>query len=159
MVPQLVQTGDWGFCEDLKSGYWQIPLNEDHKKLFGCCVDGVYYEANVLILGITDAVFAFTVIIRPILRYLRSLGYRCLGYIDDCFGLAASREGAMLLRQQLLEIFRQCGLMVNVSKSKPVSQCPLFLGLHLDTLLRKFIIPSDKVDRFLREANFLLRNK
>ena len=63
MVPQLVQTGDWGFCEDLKSGYWQVPLNEDYKKLFGCCVDGVYYEANVLILGVTDAVFAFTMII------------------------------------------------------------------------------------------------
>ena len=52
-VPGMVKRGDWGFCEDLKSGYWQIPLREDQRTFFGCEGDGVYYEACVLIFGVT----------------------------------------------------------------------------------------------------------
>ncbi len=74
---------DYGFTIDLKSGYWQIPLREDQRKLFGCKWRGVYYEACVLILGVKDAVFAFTQIVKPITRYMKKMGSRVLSYIDD----------------------------------------------------------------------------
>ena len=60
--------------DDLEKGYWQVRLNENHRKYVGVSLDGHYYVANVLILGICDAVFAFTKLVRPVVRYLRSRG-------------------------------------------------------------------------------------
>ena len=59
-IAELVERGDYGFCEDLKSGYWQVRLREDQKTLFGCYFQDVYYEANVLILGVSDVLYAST---------------------------------------------------------------------------------------------------
>ena len=71
--------------DDLKSGYWQICLNPAHRTYLGICLDGKYYVANVLILGISDAVFALTKIVCPLVRYLRFRGLKCFAYIDDFF--------------------------------------------------------------------------
>ena len=65
LVSSIVEKGDYMSTDDLKSGYWQIRLNPSHRTYLGICLDGKYYIANVLILGISDAVFAFNKIVRP----------------------------------------------------------------------------------------------
>ena len=69
----------------LEKGYWQVKLNPSHRKYIGISLDGKYYVANVLILGICDAVFAFTKIVRPIVRFLRSRSLKVLAYVDNFF--------------------------------------------------------------------------
>ena len=64
--------------DNLEKGYWQVRLNPNFKKYIGVSLDGRYYVANVLILGICDAIFAFTKLVRPIVRYLRSCGVNVL---------------------------------------------------------------------------------
>ena len=68
MISSVVTKDDFMSTDDLEKGYWQIRLNPEHRKYIGISLDGKYYVANVLILGICDAVFAFTKIIRPIIR-------------------------------------------------------------------------------------------
>ena len=41
--------------------------------------------AKVQILGVSDAVYAFTKIYHPIVRFLRSRGVKVAVYIDDFF--------------------------------------------------------------------------
>ena len=55
------------------------------QKIIGVFLDGKYYVVNVLILGICDAVFAFTKLVQPIVRYLRYRGVCVIVYIDDFF--------------------------------------------------------------------------
>ena len=66
MVSSVIEKGDFMSTDDLEKGYWQIRLNPAHRKYIGISLDWKYHVANVLILCICDAVFAFTKIIRPI---------------------------------------------------------------------------------------------
>ena len=59
-VPAMVSKGDYMSTDDLEKGYWQVRLNKNHRKYVRVSLDGRYYVTNVLILGICDAVFAFT---------------------------------------------------------------------------------------------------
>ena len=68
----MVSKGDFMSTDDLEKGYWQVKLNPNHRNRISVSLDGKFYVANVLILGIYDAVFAFTRLVRPIVRYLRS---------------------------------------------------------------------------------------
>ena len=70
----MVSKGDYMSTDNLEKGYWQVKLNPNHRNYIGVSLDGKFYIANVLILGICDAVFAFTKLVRPIVRYLRSRG-------------------------------------------------------------------------------------
>ena len=54
----MVSEGNFMSTDDLEKGYWQVKLNPNHKKYVGVSLDVRYYVANVLILGICDAVFA-----------------------------------------------------------------------------------------------------
>ena len=59
-VPTMVSKGRFMSTDNLEKGYWQVRLNKNHRKYVGVSLDGKFYIANVLILGICDAVFAFT---------------------------------------------------------------------------------------------------
>ena len=56
----MVSKGGYMSTDDLEKGYWQVRLNKNHRKYVRVSLDGRYYVTNVLILGICDAVFAFT---------------------------------------------------------------------------------------------------
>ena len=85
VVPDLVCRDDFMSTDDLEKGYWQVPLNPEYRKFIGISLDNRYYVANVLILGVSDAVYAFTKINRPIIRYVRSLGVKAAVFIDNFF--------------------------------------------------------------------------
>ena len=55
-VPTMVSKGAYMSTDDLEKGYWQVQLNKNHRNYVGVSLDGRYYVANVLILGICDAV-------------------------------------------------------------------------------------------------------
>ena len=85
VVPDLVSEGNFMSTDDLEKGYWQVPLNPKYRKYIGISLDNKYSVANVLILGVSDAVYAFMKINRPIIRYVRSLGVKAAVYIDNFF--------------------------------------------------------------------------
>ena len=118
--------------DNLEKGYWQVRLNENHRKYVGVSLDGKFYVANVLILGICDAVFAFTKLVRPVVRYLRSRGINILLYIDDFFICHLSEHLAIKSRNFLLHTLIRCGWLLSVPKHKPVSQKKVFLGLIIN---------------------------
>ena len=85
VIPDLVSEGDYMSTDDLEKGYWQVKVNPMYRKYIGIFLKGKYYVAFVLILGISDAVYAFTKINRPIVRYFRSRGVKASVYIDNFF--------------------------------------------------------------------------
>ena len=67
-IPTMLSEGNFMSTDNLEKGYWQVKLNSNHKKYVRVSLDRRYYVANVLILGICDAVFAFTKLVCPIVR-------------------------------------------------------------------------------------------
>merc|ERR1712112_243248 len=123
-------------------------LNENHRKYVGVSLDAKYYVANVLILGICDAVYAFTKLVRPVVRYLRSRGINTLVYIDDFFICHVSEHLAIKSRNFLLHTLIRCGWLLSAPKHKPVSQKKVILGLMINSNTMQFEIPHEKLLKF-----------
>ena len=155
-IPHIVDKNDFGFTVDLKSGYWQVPLCEDQRTLFGCEWQGKYYEACVLILGVSDAVFAFTQVVKPVTKYLRAHGFKVISYIDDFIKFVDGFQAAERARLFLLMTLAKCGWQVNKAKLPPISQVPRALGLLVDTQKMMFFIPKPKMDDFFKKAQPLM---
>ena len=91
-----MQPGSWFTTNDLDSGYWHIKVNPAHWTYLGIHVietDGsvTFYVWLVMFLGISDAVFLFTAMLRPIRVYLAKRGVIILIYIDDVLVVGANR--------------------------------------------------------------------
>merc|ERR1712240_244466 len=112
----MVGKGNFMSTDDLEKGYWQVKLNSNHKKYVRVSLDRRYYVANVLILGICDAVFAFTKLVCPIVRYLRSCGVNVLVYIDDFFISHMSEILAIKSKNFLIFTLNKFGWLLCVPK-------------------------------------------
>ena len=51
------------------------------------------------------------------MAHLRSMGLKCLGYIDDGLGGARFKDEAIRLRQMTVTIYTQLGWVINKEKS------------------------------------------
>ena len=95
-VADLVKEGSYIAVDDLDSGYWHVPLHPSMYEFFGCHIENpvtgetVYFQWMVLFLGLSDAVYIFTKVLRPVVNYLRSIGWKGIIYIDDSGTIADS---------------------------------------------------------------------
>ena len=142
VIPDLVSRGDFMSTDDLEKGYWQVPLNRQYRKYIGIMLDGKFYVANVLILGISDAVYAFTKINRPIIRYLRSRGVKAAVYIDDWFTCQQPLDLAIRNRTFLMSVLTNCGWILSSPKHHPMALQKIFLGLTVNSVSMEFEIPA-----------------
>ena len=147
-----------------RSGYHQIRLKEEFKKYFGCRVkfstgETKTYESEVLILGLVDAVFAFTKITAPLVRWLRERGWVGIVYIDDFFTRGVNRLQCEQGRQLLLSTLKQAGWLVNTKKSSISSQHCRFLGLEVHSEDQIFRVPREKIDKTIQKIEAIMNCK
>ena len=149
---KMMKQGDYQTSADLDSGYWHVPLNEEHKKFVGLhfvCDNGevLYWEYNVLFLGLKDAVWIFTKLLIPHKQYLRSYGIRCQIFIDDQRVMSSSFDKCKKEDKFALEAFERAGWTVNMKKSSgEPKQALKFLGLINDSKNMMYHVPQDKAD-------------
>ena len=161
-VGNFVKSGDWFTVDDLDSGYWHIPIHPDHRKYLGIAIEDevtkepIFFTWNVLFLGISDAVFLFTAVLKPIKIYVISLGIPCLSFIDDILCSGKNQEESSHNRNLMVEVLSQAGFIVSEHKSKGPAQRILFLGLEICSATRKFFIPEEKLLRIIEELESLL---
>lgn len=124
----------WRLCFDLKSGYHHVDINEEHWRYLGFYWKKQFYVFKVLPFGLSTACYAFTKLLRPLVRYWRSKGIRAVLYIDDgivAFSALELAAGDSIV--QVREDISEAGLTINVHKScfSP-SQRGVWLGFVLD---------------------------
>ena len=147
---QIFRKDDFQTKIDLDSGYWHVPLFEEHKKYVGCHFvkeDGsiLYWIWNVLFLGIKDAVYIFSKLLVPHKSYLRGLGIRNTIYIDDQSVMAQGFDLCNAHTQITLTTFAKAGWVVNTKKSSdPPAQNMEFLGLMISSTDMKYYVPEAK---------------
>ena len=99
-VQKVLRQGDWMVVNDLDSGYWYVPIAQEHWQYLGVHFqheDGsfTFWVWKVLCLGLRDAAYIFTKSIAPIMGKLRLEGLRGIIYIDDKFTLGVTFDGCL----------------------------------------------------------------
>ena len=132
-VLRLVHCGDWMVSVDLKDAYVQVPVHPLSRRFLRFVAVGKVWQFCVLCFGLTTVPQVFTRVMAPVSAFLHRLGILFLRYLDDWLILAASREEAIWSRDNILELCKDLGIVVNLEKSSLVpSQIESYLGVRID---------------------------
>ena len=150
---------------DLKSGYHHVPIHKDDQKFLGFCwtfPDGKtrFFRFVVLPFGLASACYAFTKVLRPLIKKWRAQGIRCTVYLDD--GICMAKTFALTLQQaKIIENdLIQAGFTINYEKSFLIpSQTGSWLGFDIDTTSMKFFVPEQKIHSLLDMIYMVLERK
>ncbi|CAD6230766.1 GSCOCG00012196001-RA-CDS [Cotesia congregata] len=119
---------------DLQDAYFMIPIHKNFWKFLRFFWNGRLYEFICMPFGLSSAPWIFTKISKPIVSFLRSLGYLSVVYLDDWWlvndSIALCSQNVKILR----EFLESLGFIINEKKSKliPSTSCK-FLGFIFDS--------------------------
>jgi hypothetical protein len=160
-VSELIQRGDFGMLIDLKDCYLTMGLHPSHRKYcrFRCSSTGVRYQWKTVSFGTSEAPKICTKILRPLIRILKTLGVRCLIYIDDLLLLdqdPIQLGKAMSVAMELLQ--REVGLQLKLSKGNLLpAQVFTCLGIIWDSKNMTCHIPPKRIKALQGTARRILR--
>ena len=140
------------FRFDLKSGYHHIDIFEPHRQFLGFCweQEGTkqFYTFTVLPFGLATACYAFTKLLRPLVKYWRSQGLQAVLYLDDGIIAVSGKEAARRASHQVRQDLLNAGLVEHTDKCDWVpSTQATWLGFDLDLGKGQIYVPSEKIER------------
>ena len=109
----------WFSTLDLKSGYWQVPIQErDKEKTAFRTSSGQLFEFNPVPFGLCNAAATFS---RLMDRVLAGVHWEtCLFYLDDIIIFAATWEEHLACLRQVFERLRHAKLKLGADKERSV---------------------------------------
>ena len=118
-----------------------------------------HYRWNVLMFGLALAPKDFSFVIKKVLGLLRKRGIQCSFFIDDIIFFAPSRERALAVREEALDLFYELGFIVSWPKSLLEPGTIIrHLGLDVCSVDASVWAPEDKVMRVKELAEGLLQD-
>ena len=100
---------------DLKSGYWQIPIDENDKEIIAFTCHRGLYEYNVVLFGLANATGIFQELMPVVLQ---DLGNFAMVYLDDIIIFSSSVKEYIRHIQIVFDRLRQHQLKLKLSKCK-----------------------------------------
>jgi len=114
--------GDLLFKFDLKSGYHHVDIFEPHQKYLGFAWEvnnhQNFYGFTVLPFGLATACYAFTKLMRPLVRYWRGRGLRVIVYLDDGIVAVKGKDESIRESKVVQSDLMKVGLIANNEKSQ-----------------------------------------
>ena len=157
-VSQLFETNFFFITFDLKSGYRHVPIAPAHKGYLGFSrkLNGRahWFQFTVLPFGLASACYAFTKILRPLVKKWRGEVKKCVIYLDDGIfgdhGYKTVEHIANAVQADLL----QAGLTINGRKSQFVpAQEGILLGFTINTRQMLFSVLAQKLEKLKHSLN------
>lgn len=135
---------------DLKEAYLLVPIAKVDRKYLRFEY-GKTYEFNAMPYGLSVAPWVFTKLMREVINYLRSMGYRSVIYLDDILCIGDTYKECLENVENTLKLLKCLGFIVNNEKSKlePQQSCK-FLGFIFNTVDMSLNLPDDKRRGILR---------
>ena len=121
-IQHTVKQGDFMMVNDLDSGYWHVPIAQEHKTYLGVHFEHedcskTFWVWNVLCLGLRDAAHIFTKVLNPLMGDLRKRGMRGLLYIDDKLTVGVDGQNCLFWFNQVRDLLEEAGWVFKPSKS------------------------------------------
>jgi len=112
---------------DLKSGYWQIKMNEASQSLTAFMTHKGLYHWNRMPFGLRNATATFQRIMR---RVISGLEYCCEVFVDDMLIFSETREQHLKDLESVVRRLEEAKLIINLPKCEFCKHDLHFLGHH-----------------------------
>ena len=166
-VAEIAWKGAFMFKLDHKNGYFHVSIEESSRKYFGIYWDGVYYVLCVLPFGWKSSPYIYHTLTEAVNMYIRSLGIPMLGWIDDMLGVLQQLMQFANNEQQFLSSCRSMVVVTYImfmagyflGKTKCVlipQQVITYLGISCDTAEQRYLVPENRVNKYLPILQSLL---
>ena len=104
----------WFSTLDLKSGYWQVEINEEHREKTAFCAHESLYQFNVMPFVLCNTPATFQRLMDRILMGLQWTSY--LVYIDDIIIVGKTFEEHLSNLEEVFKRLAQVGLKLHSNK-------------------------------------------
>ena len=129
----LSPTRTVGNLIDFKDAYFHVPIQEQSRKFLRFHVQGQTFQFKALPFGLSTAPMEFTVIAKEVKLMATQKGIRLHQYLDDWLVRATSHRACLLHTQDLVQMCRDLGWLVNIEKSElEPKQIFNFVGYQFD---------------------------
>lgn len=157
-VIRHIQPGDWMASLDLVKGYYNVALHPDSQKFFCCEFEGTVFQFKALPMGISSAPRTFTLLMKTLVRTVRTDGDFVFAYLDDTLVIAATAAACNTLVNKFGTILEKAGFFVHAEKSVLTpTQDIKFLGFRIDTVSMTLRLPSEKIAKVRKTARHMRR--
>ena len=145
MAAQLMTENSYMASIDLKQAYYLVPMAKEHRKYLKFTWKGQLFQFSALPNGLSCAPRLFTKLLKPIYATLREEGISILGYIDDTFLVAKSRQECQKAVNRVIQLLTDIGFVVHLGKSvlEPTNKI-MFLGYIFDSTNMTITLSDDK---------------
>ena len=149
-VLQSLRPGEWMVSIDLQDAYFQVPIHPASRKYLRFCIGPQTFQFRALCFGLSSAPQVFTRVMTPISSIMHRFGYRILRYLDDWLVLGSSHQEIVRVRDFLLSLCEELGVMVNLSKSSLTpTQTIDYLGMTLQSTPLKAFPTQARIQKVL----------
>ena len=145
-IMSLISSGDWLVSIDLSDAYHTVAMHPSSMPYLAFLLCGIFYQFTCLPQGLSSSPRIFTMLVRVVLKHLRSLSIKIAAWIDDYILAAGSADLASSHASLSLRTFKELGFLPNIVKSQLVPVQRLnHLGLDWDTVNYSVAVPLDKL--------------
>ena len=136
---------------DLSSAYRSVPIHPSCYEFMGLSwkFDGdcepTYLIDTRFAFGLAKAPMLFQRIGNSIVRYMRTLGFMVVCYLDDYLVISDSEHHCKQGHDLLLETLEKLGFEINFKKVEYPSQKMVFLGIEIDSVQCSLSLPDNKL--------------
>lgn len=149
-VTKILTRGCWMATLDLKDAYFLVPIFPSHRKYLRFQFMGKLYGFNCLPFGLNCAPYVFTKLMKPVLSYLRNMGYLSVLYLDDFLLVGISKQDCTANINSTIKILQTLGFIINYNKSNLVpSHCVTYLGFIYNSLDLSVSLPTNKISKVI----------
>jgi len=164
-LSQVLRPDDSLLVWDIKDAYHHLSLRAEDRKYLAFTTLGRVFVPVTMPFGMSLAPYMWTKVVRALVQYLRSLGFRIISYVDDFGGappampgepatVADAARGYELVRI----IFHSLGLWLHPEKGRhDGSTSAQLLGHVVDTTNGVYRLPLERADTIESLAKGLLR--
>jgi hypothetical protein len=161
---QGLKQGSWFATCDLESGYHQVLVTPEQRILLGIAwtKNGKkqHWLWRTLFLGVRDAVYIFSKLLRAHIAYCSKLGFWVILYIDDMRVVGASASECDRFFNLAMDCLKNAGWKIKDQKGIWIpTQKGEFLGLVHDTVKMLYYVPERKMDAIISMGEWLLTEK
>ncbi|KAM9957069.1 hypothetical protein ACTFIR_003806 [Dictyostelium discoideum] len=156
-LPSMVKQGYYMVKLDIKKVYLHVLVDPQYRDLFLFVWKGSHYRWKTMPFGLSTAPRIFTMLLRPVLRMLRDINVSVIAYLDDLLIVGSTKEECLSNLKKTMDLLVKLGFKLNLEKSvlEP-TQSITFLGLQIDSVSMKLLVPKEKKKSVIKEIrNFL----